>query len=585
MFGSSGNEGPALDAEIAAAIVTVGPRGDIYFDDLNAFRTVDTAGVIHAFAGTGVAGFSGDDGPAVEATIGLSDPVTLGVAADGAGNVYVGDPSNHRIRKVDSAGVITTVAGTGIAGQTGDHGPAVDATVDSPGQLAVDAAGDLFFTDTGSVRRIDAAGVITTVAGTGVARLLRRLRPRGGCTGGTLGGRGPRRDRLHRRRGQLPHPDDRAVDPPWNARLRRPRWWPAGVSESLALELVAGPSGMSALERRTLCRGLCCTSRAPGASHDEVLENANDNPAGVKGRMKPIGMPIDTSHPGGAQCWSYAACPGSGPQRCVSLSLCPSRRRTSMHRPFDSRGRYVRTSRLRPHDESVLRGSRRAAVLIATVAVIALSGGATTASAQSPSVPAAPSPSGVPIGAAPAEMASSGPIDTGSWASFTSTQHGFSLRHPADWTVRHATAPWVYGDPVDHDLPGDPATDELDLPDGAVFWLASLAIPASVGSEGWWAQYATTDGGDTPCWPPLSEWQPIAIGDLVGAWHGGHPLCHFTEAVVVVDGRAYAFAAGGGPNGVVDIDLFKAVLSTVVIDAGAAKDEPAPSPSAASSAG
>ena len=169
VFGSSGNEGPALDAEIAAAMVTVGPQGDLYFDDLNAFRTVDTGGVIHAFAGTGVAGFSGDNGPALEATIGVSDPVTLGVAADGAGNVYVGDPSNHRIRKVDSAGVITTVAGTGIAGQTGDRGPAVDATVDSPGQLAVDAAGDLFFTDIGSVRKIDVEGVITTVAGTGVA--------------------------------------------------------------------------------------------------------------------------------------------------------------------------------------------------------------------------------------------------------------------------------------------------------------------------------------------------------------------------------------------------------------------------------
>ena len=95
----------------------------------------------------------------------------LGVAADGAGNVYLGDPSNFRIRKVDPAGIITTVAGTGVEGYSGDGGPAVDATISSIAGLAVDAAGDLYFADAGNdvVRRIDTTGVITTVAGTGQA--------------------------------------------------------------------------------------------------------------------------------------------------------------------------------------------------------------------------------------------------------------------------------------------------------------------------------------------------------------------------------------------------------------------------------
>jgi sugar lactone lactonase YvrE len=167
--GSTGNDGPALSAEIQAAQVAIGPRGDLYFDDNNNFRTVDTAGMIHAFAGTGAPGFSGDGGRAVDATFGVSEPVWMGVAADAAGNVYLGDPSNYRIRKVDAAGMITTIAGTGVAGYSGDNGPAVEATISSIGGLAVDPAGNVFVADTGNnvVRKIDPSGAITTVAGTG----------------------------------------------------------------------------------------------------------------------------------------------------------------------------------------------------------------------------------------------------------------------------------------------------------------------------------------------------------------------------------------------------------------------------------
>ncbi len=166
--GSSGNGGPGIAAEIQVLQVAVGPSGDLYFDDLNADRTVDPGGTINAFAGTGTAGFSGDGGPAVSATLGKDG---LGVAADANGNVYLGDQGNHRIRKVDRAGVITTIAGTGVAGSSGDGGPATAATVEQPRSIAVDPAGNVYFADQGTntVRRIDTAGIITTVAGTGRA--------------------------------------------------------------------------------------------------------------------------------------------------------------------------------------------------------------------------------------------------------------------------------------------------------------------------------------------------------------------------------------------------------------------------------
>ena len=114
------------------------------------------------------AGFSGDGGPAVAATLGEE---VLGVAVDPEGNVYLGDQGNHRIRKVDPSGTITTMAGTGAFGSTGDGGLATAATLEKPRSIAVDDAGDVYVADwgTNTVRKIDAAGVITTVAGTGSA--------------------------------------------------------------------------------------------------------------------------------------------------------------------------------------------------------------------------------------------------------------------------------------------------------------------------------------------------------------------------------------------------------------------------------
>ena len=166
--GSTGNDGPAAMAMVNPTQVAVGPRGDLYIDDTNNYRTIDLDGLIHAFAGSTTPGYSGDDGPAVDALFGEG---VVGVAADAAGNVYLGDPGNHRIRKVDPAGILTTIAGTGQPGSDGDDGPATAATVDGPGSIALDPVGNIYFSDVGShtVRRIDPSGIIATIAGTGSA--------------------------------------------------------------------------------------------------------------------------------------------------------------------------------------------------------------------------------------------------------------------------------------------------------------------------------------------------------------------------------------------------------------------------------
>ena len=110
-------------------------------------------------AGTGSAGFSGDGGPA---TAGMLDrPVAL--AVDAAGSVFVSDGGNNRVRRIDTAGTITTIAGTGVEGNSGDGGPATEATITFPQGLGVDPAGSLCIADTGGgvVRSIEAAAAPT----------------------------------------------------------------------------------------------------------------------------------------------------------------------------------------------------------------------------------------------------------------------------------------------------------------------------------------------------------------------------------------------------------------------------------------
>ena len=166
--GYGGDGGPATAARLNRPVgVAVDGAGNLYIAGLynGRIRKVDAAGVITTVAGDGRGGSSGDGGPAVGARLGGP----RGVAADGAGNLYIADDLNHRIRKVDAAGTITTVVGDGTFGSGGDGGPATAARIRSPRGVAVDGAGNLYIADTGNnrIRKVDAAGVISTVAGRG----------------------------------------------------------------------------------------------------------------------------------------------------------------------------------------------------------------------------------------------------------------------------------------------------------------------------------------------------------------------------------------------------------------------------------
>ena len=165
--GFVGDGGPATNAifGLLAQGVAVDRAGNLYIADINnnRVRKVDTNGIITTFAGNGSSGFSGDGGPAVSASI--NNPIA--VAADGAGNVYIADLANQRIRKVDTSGIITTFAGNGSLGASGDHGPATSATLSGPSGVAVDSAGNVYIADTSNdlIRKVDTNGIITTVAG------------------------------------------------------------------------------------------------------------------------------------------------------------------------------------------------------------------------------------------------------------------------------------------------------------------------------------------------------------------------------------------------------------------------------------
>jgi sugar lactone lactonase YvrE len=168
--GAPGEAGGAnLGVTFSATGLAVDPQGNVYVTGGDGTSTahrvirVDPAGNITTVAGTGQQGHAGDGGPASEATLGYP----YDVAIDPLGNLYISD--GNRIRKIDTSGIMTTIAGTSRPGFTGDGGPAVAAQLDDPTGVAVDAVGNVYFVDRGNarIRRIDSEGVITTVAGAG----------------------------------------------------------------------------------------------------------------------------------------------------------------------------------------------------------------------------------------------------------------------------------------------------------------------------------------------------------------------------------------------------------------------------------
>jgi uncharacterized protein (TIGR03437 family) len=161
--GNAGDTGPAPFAQLSSPLAcTVDFAGNIYIADTgnHAVRMVSATGVITTVAGTGGAGFIGDEGPATSARLLWPS----GVAIDGQGTLYISDTGNHRIRAVDSQGVIHSIAGTGTQGYGGDGGPALDAQLDSPGGLVLDGSGNLYVADTGNHRVRKLKPVITPPA-------------------------------------------------------------------------------------------------------------------------------------------------------------------------------------------------------------------------------------------------------------------------------------------------------------------------------------------------------------------------------------------------------------------------------------
>ena len=168
--GFFGDGGPATAAVLNGPVgIVLDNTGNIYFADANnhRIRKINTAGIINTIAGSGSTGSSGDGGPATAAK--LDFPFTL--ALDAIGNIYIGDFLNNKVRKVTTGGIISTIAGTGAGGYSGDNGSATDAKLRLPYGLIVRSNGDIYFDDYGNsaVRKINTSNIITTVVGNGVA--------------------------------------------------------------------------------------------------------------------------------------------------------------------------------------------------------------------------------------------------------------------------------------------------------------------------------------------------------------------------------------------------------------------------------
>jgi uncharacterized protein YjdB len=168
-LGYSGDGGMATAGQLNDPYsVAVDNSGNIYIADRSNYciRKVNTAGIITTFAGNGTSGYTGDNGPAIAAQLNLP----TGVACDALGNVYIADQHNNCIRKVDISGVITTFAGNGLQGYSGDGGAATAAELNWPVNVATDASGNLLIVDfsNSAIRKVSPSGIITTVAGTGM---------------------------------------------------------------------------------------------------------------------------------------------------------------------------------------------------------------------------------------------------------------------------------------------------------------------------------------------------------------------------------------------------------------------------------
>lgn len=167
-YGDSGDGGAALAARFMELTgIVIDTDGTIYLADglASRVRAIAPGGAIAAVAGTGDYGYSGDGGPAVEAAVDYPSALAL----DAEGRLLIADSANHAVRRIEPDGTIVTIAGTGTRGFGGDGGPASAATLNAPEGLAVDSAGAIYVSDSRNhrIRRIDPDGTILTIAGTG----------------------------------------------------------------------------------------------------------------------------------------------------------------------------------------------------------------------------------------------------------------------------------------------------------------------------------------------------------------------------------------------------------------------------------
>jgi len=167
--GSGGDGGASTSAQLHSPQgIAVDASGNVYVADTQNARVRKISnGAINTVAGSGTAGFGGDSGAATSAQLNIP----AGLAVDGASNLYIADFSNNRVRKVTPGGTITTLAGNGLAGYAGDGGPATGAQLTTPMGVATDSSGNVYIADTGNnaVRMVNSSGIISTVAGNGLA--------------------------------------------------------------------------------------------------------------------------------------------------------------------------------------------------------------------------------------------------------------------------------------------------------------------------------------------------------------------------------------------------------------------------------
>jgi sugar lactone lactonase YvrE len=165
-IGFSGDGGLAISSVLGRPTgITLDSIGNIYFldRDNNRIRKINTSGIITTIAGNGTIGYTGDGGNATLASFGNG----FGISSDKAGNIFIADFDNQVIRKVNTSGIISTVAGNGIAGNSGDGGPAINAQLNFPNWVAVDLNGNIFISDMNNnkIRKVNTAGIISTFAG------------------------------------------------------------------------------------------------------------------------------------------------------------------------------------------------------------------------------------------------------------------------------------------------------------------------------------------------------------------------------------------------------------------------------------